>query len=568
MKLLRPLVILACLILLVTAAALWWNQPARVDMANYAPADSLVYIEINSIPDITNAIQQSEAWKTAAPIIGVNTKPQSRWTLVAARAGVAPVQAVISSRAQMALVVVGVNTAEKDDLLRVKPEVALVIETHTAKWRMKSAAVAAIHQLAKFAYGDSICTERVGDADYIECTEPNSARKLIGAISGTHVIIGNSDKAVETCLEVQRGQRPSLRTDPELSRSRTNLKSDSALAFGFVSQANAARLVSWAAPLLMGKAPGDQQLEQLLANSATKVLRGVAWTSVSSEGGIEDRYQISLEPEVVKRLEPAFETVDVNEDHWKLIPDSFRSLTIYRSKDPQAAWFSLDSALAMKLDALSSVIFASLLKSGLSGYGIENPKEVISELAPPVVTLRPILGEGSLLLARVKNEEQLRRALANNLLKEGRGQILSGIQSEPVKEKEFTAVLVDGFVVMGKTENILIYLAQVRNNEVLTPDHLAMLKLGNRLGAPAVVTYTNERASLTSSIGALSTLNGRTLSGSELEAIQSHLNTIDVSCTESSLNSSGIERRTRSAFGQFGSLLAFAQADSSTSLKR
>jgi len=568
MKLLRSLVILACLILLVSAVALWWNQPTKTDMANYAPADSLVYIEINSIPDMIRAIQQSAVWQAVSPAIGIKTEPQSRWALIAARAGIAPAQAVISSRAQMALVVVGVNTAEQDDLLRVKPEVALVVETHTSKWRMKGAAVAGIHQLAKFAYGDALCTERIADADYVECTESHGARKIIGAIAGTVVIVGNSERAVQTCLEVQRGQRPSLRTNADLESSKTSLKSESALAFGFVSQANVARLFSLSAPLLMGKAPGDQKLEQLLANGAAKILRGVAWTSMSSAGGIEDRYQISLDPEVVKKLEPAFETVSVNEDHWKLVPDSFRSLTIYRSKDPQAAWSSLDSAVAMKLDTLSSVIFASLLRSGLSGYGIENPREVVSELATPVITLRPILGEGSLLIARVKDEEQLRRALANNLLKEGRGQILSGIQAEPAKEKEFTALLIDGFVVMGKTENILIYLAQIRNNEVLTSDHLAMLKLDNRSEAAAIVTYTNERESLTSTIRALSALNGRTFSEGQTEAIQGQLNSKNISSTESSLNSSGIERRTQSAFGQFGSLLAFAQTDSSNSLAR
>jgi hypothetical protein len=121
---------------------------------------------------------------------------------------------------------------------------------------------------------------------------------------------------------------------------------------------------------------------------------------------------------------------------------------------------------------------------------------------------------------------------------------------------------------MGKTENILIYLAQIRNNEVLTRDHLAMLKLDNRSGPAAIVTYTNEREALTSTIRALSTLNGRTFSGGQAEAIQSNLNSKSISSTESSLNATGIERRTHSAFGQFGSLLAFVQADSSSSLAR
>src|SRR5215467_14141057 len=160
MKILRPLIILSVLVLLVAGLTLWWNQPARVDMAAYAPADSLAYVEINSVSDIAKAIQQTDTWKAVAPIIGINSRPENSWATIASRAGLAPVQAVVASRAQMALVVVGINTAETADSVRVKPEVALIVETHTSKWRTKSAAVNAIKQISDFAYGDSVCTER------------------------------------------------------------------------------------------------------------------------------------------------------------------------------------------------------------------------------------------------------------------------------------------------------------------------------------------------------------------------------------------------------------------------
>ena len=178
------------------------------------------------------------------------------------------------------------------------------------------------------------------------------------------MIIANSDKAIQNCLEVRGGQRPSLHTDPDLLIARKESRIDSALSFGYVSQAHFRKnCFLWALRYFMGKAPGDQQLEQVLGNSAAKILRGIAWASTATNGRIEDRYQISLEPEVTKRLEPAFETATSNEDFWKLVPDAFKSLTVYKSSDPQTAWFSLNSAAATKLDALSSMIFASLLKA-------------------------------------------------------------------------------------------------------------------------------------------------------------------------------------------------------------
>ncbi|HEY5444701.1 MAG TPA: hypothetical protein VIJ87_09580, partial [Pyrinomonadaceae bacterium] len=166
MKILRSLVVLICLALVLALIALWWNRPVKVDMSDYVPADSLIYIEINSFTDLAKAIQETEAWQTTSTALGNRSKPQGSLAFFAARSGIGPVEAVVSTRAQMALVVVGVNTAEKENSLRIKPEVALVVETHTAGWRIKSTVVKNLKRLAEFAYGSSTCTERTAGADF------------------------------------------------------------------------------------------------------------------------------------------------------------------------------------------------------------------------------------------------------------------------------------------------------------------------------------------------------------------------------------------------------------------
>jgi len=241
MKFLRPLLVFSCLALLLLAAALWWNFPVKVDMASYAPADSLIYLETNSIPEVNNALQQSEVWKSVSSIVGSRDQSQSRLWLLASRAGIGPVEAVMMSRAQVALVVMGVDTTENADLLRVRPEVAVIVETHTAKWRMKGSAVAGIKRLAQFAYGSAVCSERSAEADYVECTESSGRRQLVGAIDGSVIVVGNSIKAVQSCLQVRMGQRPSLNSDPELQNSRRTMRAESSLAFGYVSKNNAPR---------------------------------------------------------------------------------------------------------------------------------------------------------------------------------------------------------------------------------------------------------------------------------------------------------------------------------------
>jgi hypothetical protein len=42
--LLRTSVVLVLLFVLVAAAWLWFNRPSPVDLATYAPADSLLYV--------------------------------------------------------------------------------------------------------------------------------------------------------------------------------------------------------------------------------------------------------------------------------------------------------------------------------------------------------------------------------------------------------------------------------------------------------------------------------------------------------------------------------------------
>lgn len=565
MKSLRPLLALTLFAVLIGGLWLWWTLPSRVDMADYAPADSLVYVEFNNLAEVAHAIQHTDVWQAAMPITHSKVNAPSRIITSAARAGIGPIEAVLFARTQIALVVVGMNTLEENDTLRVRPEIALIAETHTSSWRTKPAAVDAVRKLAELAYGTSACSERSGDADYIECSVAGAERKLIGAVEGTLVVIGNSENAVKNVLEVRRGNRPSISTDPELLKVRASVTTEKSLGFGYISQANSAKLFSWAAPLLMGKAPGDQQLEQLLAVSAGKILRGVAWTASSAQGGIEDRFLFALEPGVVSRLKPAFETAERDENFWRVVPESFQSLTIYRNKAPATAWSSLDSAVAFKLDALPAVLFGSLLRSSLSVYGISNPKEALATLSPPLLTLKPSEGaEGSILVARVNDEARLRRSLTEEIFKDGNGEVLDGLQSTPNPEKEFAAVFADGYVLLGKTENMRSALTALRNSQASVADKRKDLKQSANESSATIVTYANDEVRLTDFITTLLTLQGRQLSADELAGLQNAFRRSGFSSTETRLNAEGIERTTRSAFGQFGTFISLLQSERTT----
>jgi hypothetical protein len=559
MKLLRPVLVLVLLVIVVVGVWLWWSLPARVDMADYAPANSIVYVEFNNLAAVAQAIQTNEVWQAAASVTQTKPATQNRLMNTVARAGIGPLPAVLFARAQIALVVVDLSTSEENDTLKVRPEVALIAETHTSRWRTRPAAVEAVKHLANLVYGASMCSERAAEAEYIECSIAGGERKIVGAVEGTVVVIGNSDNAVRSCLEVRRGVRPSIHTDTELVKVRSNVTSNDTLGFGYISPANSAKLFSWAAPLLMRQAPGNQQFEQLLAVSAGKVLRGVAWTANAAPHGIEDRFLFSLEPGVVSRLQPAFETAERDENFWKLVPEGFESLTIYRNKAPATAWNSLDSAVSFKLDALPAVLFGELLRSSLSVYGIENPKEVLPTLSPPLLTLKPSKGaEGSILVARVNDVERLRRSLTAEVFKGDKGEILEGLASNPNSGKEFSAVFIDGYVLLGKTENMRAGLEALRRNAA--GDKKDLQQSAQQSSAP-IVTYANDEARVNNFISTLLMLQGRQLSSDETAKLQDTLRRGGFTSTETRLNAFGIERTTRSAFGQFSTFVGLLQPE-------
>src|SRR6185503_3123884 len=149
--------------------------------------------------------------------------------------------------------------------------------------------------------------------------------------------------------------------------------------------------------------------------------------------------------------------------------------------------------VAFKLDAVPAVLFGSLLSSSLSVYGIGNPKEALTTLSPPLLTLKPSnAAEGSILVARVSDEARLRRSLMNDVFADGKGEILDGLGSNPNPEKEFSAVFADGYVLLGKTENMRSGLVALRTSQAVAGDKRSDVKDSAQESSAPIVTYSND----------------------------------------------------------------------------
>ncbi|HYN24171.1 MAG TPA: hypothetical protein VES69_03910 [Pyrinomonadaceae bacterium] len=559
MKLMRWVPAIAFTVILVVAAWVWWNRPQSNDMANYAPADALVYLECNSLLDVVDAIASTDAWKELSPLLGTSgNQPPNRWlTRVISWTGIGPTRTVILARAQLATVMLDLGAKEQGETLTIKPEAAILIETHTAERRIRPTVEEALRLFAEKSYRQPTLkkTDVVG-SEFLVWSAPTSARQIVATIDGTLVIIGNSERAVKTCLEVRRGHRPSLKSHPEMQRMRRHLAAADTLAFGFISSSNAARLFSLVAPLLFGRAPGDARFDQIIGTSASKVLAGVGWSSRVSSGGIEDHYLFSLQSTLVSRLQQHFRPANTPIQVFDMLPNDVHSVSVYRFENPVATWQLLETTLSSQLDTLSAMVVTSLLKSALTPYGIEDPERFLNLVGPELNTVRLTREtEQSTLVAQVRDEASLRQLLLGPGGRNPKHSSIGEAELIQIPGKMIAVSFLKARVLIGPPADLQLHLQAATDNRA-TPDQVKKLEyfLG-RSNSASVVTYTRESDRVRKFVEAISRASGGTTTARESTELSRKIEQLPYSATETTLGDQGLERITRSSFGQFATLV-------------
>ena len=522
-------------------------------MAAYAPSDALVYLECNNFLDIGEAIVNTTAWNEFRHLLGINDRslPGSWLRRLITWTGLGPTPTVILARAQVAVVVLELGATEKDESLTIKPEAAILLETHTSERRIRPVVEDALRRFAAIAIqGATLQRHTVSDTEFIVWSAPDHNRQIVATISGSLVIVGNNERAVQTCLDVQRGLRPNLQGHQELQQMRATLKAEESLAFGFVSSANSGRLISAAAPLVTGTAPGDLRFDRLIAAGASKVLGSVGWSSGPANGGIEDRYLFVLTPNLVSRLRPFFKAGQQRTSVLDVVPDDVHSVTVYKFEDPFATWQAVQTGVSTQLDTLSTIVFTSVLKAGLNSYGIEDPNNFLRTVGPELITTRLRReSERSVLIGSVRDEAALRQVLFGQSTGGPKGPaVVMGIPGE-----ETAASFVNGNVLIGPEPDLRTCLSEAQN-AALQSDLKRLDEFVRDSSSAGVATATQDDDRVLNFFEALRRMNG---SGTpaDAEQLSRKLDSLPYSVTQTSLGEHGLERRTQSSFGQFGSLL-------------
>lgn len=553
------------------AALIFWFRPEKVDMSGYAPANSLLYLEANDPLAVVNTIVETDAWKLAPPASSSSLNTKGSWLRRFMRTtGIGPVQSVVLSRAQVAMVVTDLGTTEDGQTLRVRPEFALIVETHTSETRIRSTIEAALKQLAESTYDKpSLRRTSVNGVEFIEWRNQEASRQIVAAIVGSLVVVGNSEASVQRCLDSARGRSPSLKDDTSLHQLRRELVGNETLSFGYVPESKSAQLLSFAVPLFLGRAPDDAGFQKLVSTAAIKLFGSIAWSSKPYRQGIEDKYLIALKPNVIRQMQPTFKT-NANKKPVRFLPEDTYSLTYYSLENPLAAWEALRTAVAANTDALSAVVFSSLLKTSLVSYGVTEPEAFLQNVTGNIVTLRlDQSGDQTLLVASSNNMEAVRAIILKNMKAE---------QNSPASGAEFF-VDADGVMASAIVGDVVLmgHMAAVRRySEALklpsppnSDDQIRRLTALFPLDGPGgILTYTDDRDRVRRFLEAIqpTAVSQNQAASTELALIK-----LPYASTQTVLTDSGIERITRSPLGQFSSLLPLLipeRPSSSTSPQR
>lgn len=546
MRLVPRILGLSAVVVALAVLFVWWNTPQQVDMATYAPGDAIVYLETNSLAEIANALGQTEAWKKLSPLAQSETSLPAPWLLKLIKwTGVGSIESVVAARAQVACVLLNVGATEEGSSLKVKGDIAVMIETHTSASRVRPLLLRTLEKMATGAYGKpEFQSKQVEGVEYLIWTDPAKSRQIAALIDGTLVIIGNSETALRACQDVRRGQRAKLSDNGELHKLRGRIASTNTLAFGFVPSANSARLMGFATTILLGHG-SEQTIEKIVAGAAGKIVGTIGWSARANKGMIEDRYAFAVQPGALDRLRSDFKPPSSNGVEILLSPSSVYSLSVYNFAEPVAAWRSFESAILSQLDALSAVVFRTVINSALVPYGVEDPRAFLSVVGPQVMTVRlRQTSDRSIVVATVRDEAKLRELLSSRF--RSRSNTSRGpIELLESSDQDSAAAFVAGYLIMGAVDDVLTCAEFVLRSRQSG---------GMRAGTAPIVTYTNDSDRVHGFVAAMARATGDASLPARASTLEQTISSLPHATTETRLTEEGFERLTISPLGQFSTV--------------
>jgi len=412
--------------------AVWWSlAPPRVDMAIYAPRESLLFVEIDSLPDLARGLTKTDAWRSLSGPLGLSSQLDYSGPVadVLGRLELGPDDAVALGRAQVALVVTGVEAgaepAADGATLVVRPRFALALKTHTRASTAKALADARLPMLARRAYGEGvpIDTTDYSGAAVSTAHGPQPGRQMVWAVRDDLVVVGNGEEPVRAVLDAASERTPSLAGDFYLGRLRGEVSADRAVAFAYVSRAGVSRLVGVGPGIIAGSLTADPDraasVARLFGSISEGAVQGLAYSGTFDGGRFVDRYFTILAPPMAdaagEHLRPATKPSGVLE----LVPDDPNEVNVVRVERPGETFDALLTALSSRLDVGVSATLTQIAIEMRRAYGVEADVPVGPALGDEIMFVETRPGEPVVTVFEAQDSAALLRVVERYLTKDG-----------------------------------------------------------------------------------------------------------------------------------------------------
>ena len=496
------------------------SQPT--DLRNFAPAETLVYLETNDLGKTLRSLTENKAFEQSA-----KSKPDFS----------------VLKGIQVAISVTGFEASEnqvtaENSVLNFKPRFVAIAETHA--WNSTTLAFTE-NKLGEFVnetYGGEVLLETADKDDGKSFVwTAKDGRKVFAFVKESRIFFSNDETALEKSLAVLRGQADSF-----AKSGKSFEKAENTVAVGYISPDGIAQISNLAGVSTAMEATEDEEGRSFVARVFPQLIRNsvkeIYWTATKTEQGIEDKYAVSLNQEANTVFKETLQISPNKTNSAEFLPSEIFSATRYNLQNPQIAWRSLLLVAGKNTDAASGNIIVAFSGSLLEPYGIADADTFLTAVDSEIWTANfDADGERSVVIVGVKNAEILKKSIAEIDFKVS-GEKQENTEIWKSKDGEITAAFVENKLILGDSESVLKCLQSKQNGQNLTKTaNFAKLNASN---ATAITFGKNSTEKIVEVLG---------------EKKEENLQILTSFTTETRFNDKGFERKTVSPFGLIGKII-------------
>jgi hypothetical protein len=543
------------------AGWLYWSRVPTSDLAVWAPADSLAFIEVNDPGGLLEGVQQTVAWKSLGPLLRApDSLAPNKWLARLARwTGIGSPDAILFARSQVAVVLSGAEGTQSGSTLIIKPLLTLIVETHTSQRRVRGAVEQHLEETARRDFGNPVLVRKqVEGVELEEWQSEDGARRIVASFINTTLVIGNDEGAVLHSVAAGTGRRAALHNQAEFEETRRASNSASSAVFGFVSQAGVKSLLQ--AYALNTQSRGAISSDaitgaRLFADTFGAIVKQVGWTARFTNGAVEDHCSVVLADGVTDKLRVSM-APDRGPDLTQLpfVPPGTQSVSVYSFHDSAGVWNDLNAVISSHADLVGAIAARPVMRSLLSAYGISDADSFARGIGTHLQTIR---GEGAspaVLVGEVFDRPSIEKAFAARFGKDPKTEKFAAADLILAPDNWTAAFLQNSFL-LGPGEDVRRCLQAYANAQSISstqPFRQAQRFVDVSLPLTAV-TFTNDSRAAVSFVDAFSH-EDRSAFSSKAAAISEAANALPLAMSALTVKEGRFEWISRSSFGIGGAV--------------